>query len=183
MLVCHLCNRDGQTVLHVAVLSGDVTVVCLIAEDLTKNDRSLLTACDRRGNTALHLAAEQNDSMEMMSCLASIDASISNRQGDTPFHVATRSGLQVNVSELLRSLHRPQGEFDVNATNWLSGETALHIAVRRGDTRLIEQLIENGADLSAKNNDGNTALHIIVEIFDEQSVMLDVVLEVCPRQS
>ena len=37
----------------------------------------------------------------------------------------------------------------------------LHIAGERGDTTMVELLIGQGADLSLKNNDGNTVLHLL----------------------
>ena len=37
----------------------------------------------------------------------------------------------------------------------------LHIAGERGDATMVELLIGQGADLSLKNNDGNTVLHLL----------------------
>ena len=42
-----------------------------------------------------------------------------------------------------------------------NGESVLHIAGERGDTTMVELLIGQGADLSLKNNDGNTVLHLL----------------------
>ena len=37
----------------------------------------------------------------------------------------------------------------------------LHTACERGDATMMELLISQGADLSLKNNDGNTVLHLL----------------------
>ena len=42
-----------------------------------------------------------------------------------------------------------------------NGECVLHIAGERGDTTMVELLIGQAADLSLKNNDGNTVLHLL----------------------
>eukprot|EP01138_Halocafeteria_seosinensis_P013079 gb/GECG01013357.1/.p1 GENE.gb/GECG01013357.1/~~gb/GECG01013357.1/.p1 ORF type:complete len:136 (+),score=16.94 gb/GECG01013357.1/:1-408(+) len=41
-----------------------------------------------------------------------------------------------------------------------SGETAMHYAARYGMTRVIEHLIQQGANVDAANKDGFTPLHI-----------------------
>ncbi len=42
-----------------------------------------------------------------------------------------------------------------------NGDSVLHIAAERGDATLVELLISQGADLSCKNSDGNTPLHLL----------------------
>jgi ankyrin repeat protein len=41
----------------------------------------------------------------------------------------------------------------------LDGDTPLHVAVSNGRPDLVEMLLENGADVKAKNNVGDSALH------------------------
>ena len=38
------------------------------------------------------------------------------------------------------------------------GDTALHIACKEGHVNVIESLLSQGADMTIKNNDGNTPL-------------------------
>ena len=49
---------------------------------------------------------------------------------------------------------------DLNAKDPMSGSTALISAITFDKTRIANALIDAGADLSVKNNDGATALHV-----------------------
>ncbi len=52
------------------------------------------------------------------------------------------------------------------------GETALHRAVSTGLFELIEHTVKQGADVSAKNADGKTALDIAQEMSFKETVKL-----------
>lgn len=62
-----------------------------------------------------------------------------------------------NVSALTR--HVPFGT-DLNALDPIGGSTPLNMAAMLGQTSAAGYLTENGADVNAKNRDGNSALHI-----------------------
>ncbi len=49
---------------------------------------------------------------------------------------------------------------DLNTKDAMSGSTALTTAITFGKTQIANALIDAGADLSVKNNDGATALHV-----------------------
>ncbi len=53
--------------------------------------------------------------------------------------------------------------FDINAYDGVEGNTLLHKAVMEKNEKMIRALIENKADLNAKNNDGKTALDLAFE--------------------
>ena len=48
----------------------------------------------------------------------------------------------------------------VNEHDPKNGNTAIHIAAQNGHLDVVTMLIESGADVDAKNNKGNTALHV-----------------------
>ena len=41
------------------------------------------------------------------------------------------------------------------------GETALHLAIRRGDLRIVKLLLRNGGDVTVRNNDGYTCMDLL----------------------
>lgn len=55
--------------------------------------------------------------------------------------------------------HLNQDE-DVNMRSIFESGTALHAAALRGHYRITKFLLDNGADVNAKDNDGNTALQL-----------------------
>ena len=56
-----------------------------------------------------------------------------------------------------KMLNKP-GTVIVNTHDRATGETALHIVVRRGDTTYINYLLARGADPNVKDGEGNTPL-------------------------
>jgi len=69
-------------------------------------------------------------------------------------HDATKAGDVVKVRQLL-----DQGA-DINAKSGVFEWTPLHIAIAARKTKIIELLIEKGADLEALDRDQRTPLHI-----------------------
>lgn len=49
---------------------------------------------------------------------------------------------------------------DVNGTHQLTGNTALHVAVHRGNAELVHFLLENGARINARSIKGYSPLHV-----------------------
>ena len=74
------------------------------------------------------------------------------KTGDTPLHLAIRTGRRTAVDVLL--------EYGANVTavnNY--GNTCLHVAAERNRPELVELMLLKGADISAKNMYGATPLH------------------------
>jgi len=63
------------------------------------------------------------------------------------------------------------------------GKTDLHEAVLMGDLVLIEQLIEDGADVHAKNNNGHTAIYLAFLEENEAVIALLRKMKVLPDPS
>ncbi len=61
---------------------------------------------------------------------------------------------------------------DIDAKDAFSGSTPLITAITFGKTDIAKALIEAGADLSLKNNDGSTALHCAAFFCRIESVQL-----------
>ena len=172
-------NGFGQTPLHVAAGSNPNQSVIrgLVAAGAS------LEARDEFGFTALHIAAGFSDIPSVLSVLIDEGAGIDVRDenGQTPLHAAAGS---TDIPGVLSVLIDEGAGIDVRDEN---GRTPLHTAVMsRGrsssfEMRLIEEglrepidhefsdaenpvfldvLIEAGANVEARDYDGNTPLHI-----------------------
>ncbi|CAL8150494.1 unnamed protein product [Prunus armeniaca] len=78
--ICDLVNHKGQTALHIAVLAGQETVVKYILKE--PNLVGIIHEKDQDGNTALHLAAINQDYkiMKLLAADGRLDNTAFNRQ-------------------------------------------------------------------------------------------------------
>ena len=126
---------------------------------------------NRLGATAFFLAAKNTD-VEAMRVLieAGADPRIPSADGTTPLMVATGIAIFIpgedggslpgQEDEVLEAVRMcVELGTDVNATNFRY-ETALHGAAFRGVNRIVEYLVEQGADLDARTVEGWTPLAI-----------------------
>ena len=109
----------------------------------------------------LHDAA-QYDSLPEISELIRLgaDPSAINREGDTPLHLAAFS----NKYDIIKLLSQSHG-VDLNVQNNL-GETAAHVAVKRGSREALHTLLELNCRMDIFSNDGLTPLHVAIKMND-----------------
>lgn len=81
------------------------------------------------------------------------DLQIVNGDGFTPIHIAVKNGHLKIVDFFLK-----EKIFDVNEKSQF-GYTPLHIACENGELECVKILIENEANLDAKNNNGDFPIH------------------------
>lgn len=93
-----------------------------------------------KGETALHIATRKRE-LDWIGHLLKrgADPNIGDRNGDTALMIASRIGLEEAVDWMVRL------NAAVNATN-RRGETALIIAVQQRQPRIVQKLLEAGAD-------------------------------------
>lgn len=158
-------NSRGFNVLHWAVLKDNKDSV----EIIISNDKTCVDSKMKDGSTAMHIAAA-NDRVEIASILQSKGAANMNIRDSmkrTPLILAVSQGKKKTM-ELLITVG-----CDINAQD-SSGNTALHVAqVKKNlgqavaidkagsssqDTAIICLLIESGAHLDIKNEEGKTPL-------------------------
>eukprot|EP00592_Proboscia_alata_P000240 CAMPEP_0194374600 /NCGR_PEP_ID=MMETSP0174-20130528/23038_1 /TAXON_ID=216777 /ORGANISM="Proboscia alata, Strain PI-D3" /LENGTH=628 /DNA_ID=CAMNT_0039154275 /DNA_START=317 /DNA_END=2200 /DNA_ORIENTATION=+ len=81
-----------------------------------------------------------------------------NSSGKNALHISCSKGRgDENFRECVNALL--QHGFDPNQRDD-EGNTALHIAIKCGESSYVEDLIFHGADLNARDNEGNTPLHL-----------------------
>ncbi|XP_078503427.1 NF-kappa-B inhibitor epsilon [Lissotriton helveticus] len=159
-------NDLFQTPLHLAVFLDQSEVV---RELVLKGVN--LDLQDRNGNTALHVACEQ----QHLNCAQILlhdkdlpeshrsarprqwqDLQLQNWQGLDCLHIAT---LTKNLSLISLLLKR---KADINIKEGTSGKTPLHLAVELRDRGLVSYFLQNGAQVDAAMFNGCTPLHLAV---------------------
>ncbi|KXJ26709.1 Ankyrin repeat and SOCS box protein 7 [Exaiptasia diaphana] len=79
------------------------------------------------------------------------DPNQADKNGWTAFHEAVSTGNSSIILAFLRRGARPDLQDGVNQ------ESALHIASMDGQTKIVQMLLDNGANISLKNIEGKTA--------------------------
>lgn len=166
-------NRRGRTPLHIAAARGDVAVVAYLIRHGAEQD-----IVDDQGQSAFHHAAanghtavtlvllHENDATKTKSLATPADRSSENNgaAGDT---LANGSQTQTNNTgedsgeENAEEQEEASG-FDINQED-LKGNTALHLAAMSPSERcqkMLQLLLENGADPNRANWFGYTPLHL-----------------------
>jgi len=115
---------------------------------------------DVEGNTPLHVACEapRNEIAVLQTVLeAGANVNANNFNGLAPLHfVCLRKS---NVRGVLNLLLENGAEINCQS---LSGRTPLHFAAERDMHELVEALLVSGADPNLGDNEGNTAVHLVL---------------------
>jgi ankyrin repeat protein len=147
-------DLTGATALHAAAKTGDVEVL----EVLCKKEGVTLDAV-AKGETPLLVAVRCMNwgaALQLVRRGASCRETRRGADGRTVLQIACET-CTVERSEFLSEL-LGKG-VDVNAKD-VQGDTALHVACRRGADGLAQYLLANGAQVDAQNRLGETGLHL-----------------------
>jgi ankyrin repeat protein len=110
------------------------------------NGAAMINFRNDRGESAMHLVTSQRNGDWLGYFLSQGgDANLPDRNGDTPLHVAARSGWSDGMELLLRRRAR------VDAANKL-GETPLIVAVQGRQLAAVRRLLEAGANPAKPDN-------------------------------
>ena len=142
----------GDTVLHVCTMAAVKTDVLsvLINHGAPVNERN------KKGVTPLSLAIEKNNTEHVIFyARAGADINAEDMEGNTPL---TRA-LESPSIDMLKNLITPQNVLSKDS----AGNTPLHIAlIKDSPFDYIKFLVETGADVNARNKDGDSVLFLAV---------------------
>lgn len=150
-------DREGYTPLAYAARSGCMGIVKLLVEA-----GAVVDASEEHTRWAPLLRAAQNWRADVVRYLLAHGADINHRAtfGQTPLTAAINGtyfedGPEENRNQTINALLSSGA--DVNIPGQF-GRTAVMSALFQGDADLVRRLISKGADLSAKDDKGKTAL-------------------------
>ena len=151
----------GSTPLHEAVRYGHPEIVSMLLEN--KADPN---AQDSLGKTPLLLVIQNKEArLEIISLLITNggNPNAKDMYGETPIHIATMSGMEVQILESLRN-----GGADINERN-KKGITPMALAVAKLNKEHVEFFAKAGGDIHAVDNKDNTPLTRVIESPDKKT--------------
>jgi uncharacterized protein len=167
-------DKVGQTVLHLAAISGQPR---LVQQILTAGADVTKVNCE--GRTSLFAAAGPNGDVagSIIPILLAVgsDAAGQDWQGETALHVASEYGQHEKVERLLAA----GANLDVRShyhdnvdrgSGTYGGYTALHLATAGNHDAAVRALCSAGACLSVLTSSGETALSLAAALGNESVV-------------
>jgi len=180
-------DAKGNSVLHIAppVQEHETIINIFLANRADANLR------DDHGDTPLHVLISLNRKPEVVQTLlfGDVDISARNINGQTPLYLAVQESRTALIPLLLSrgsdifavdnsgitpfdyamkvrgsvldAMITPQTAHQKDG----AGNTILHLAVKnRGDAYVVGKILEQNADINARNREGDTALHIATRL-------------------
>ena len=146
-------KKDGLSSVHQTVLFDNHKALLLLIESGANVNQEE----SERGLVPLNYAINKQN-LKIVRTL--ISAGATNKKidgGFTPMEMAFTIGNKLIIKELLKA------KFNVSFSFYDSaGETPLMSAILLGDSELFDLLLENGADINARDHKEYTALHIAI---------------------
>lgn len=149
--------------------SGDTLLNILIKSNLESaaiflSDHTNLNHINKRGLTALHIAAEMGQA-NLIKILLSKGASANMQSGIAELKTALHYAIESNSQEIVQAFVDYQSEQaegtecpDFNLKN-SNGDSPLSLSLTLGHNSLVPLLIKGGADVNARNGQDQTLLH------------------------
>lgn len=162
-------HLEKRTALHTAAGSVvDASIVCeivglILADSIggdNSNFRAVIDAIDRRGETPLHYAL-RNNRVDLVRLLIShgCNVNVASKNGETPINIACSNTELIECLKLLitAGANVNSGDFHGRLLRF-----PLHIAIRNGNLKAVELLVDAGADLNYSVRGEHILIHAIV---------------------
>ncbi|CAI4229117.1 unnamed protein product [Auanema sp. JU1783] len=149
-------DDEGNLPLHFAAKGGHMQLVQLLLKRCSNSTSEMITNRNVYGDTPLHLscyAGRVDITRSLLSLTTSAIVTSENVFSETPLHAACTGGKSVELVSLL--LKQPGVDPNYQGQD---GHTALHSACYHGHLRIVQFLLEHGADQSLTARATDTAL-------------------------
>nr|XP_028596720.1 E3 ubiquitin-protein ligase MIB2 isoform X2 [Podarcis muralis] len=159
----NLPDSYGDTPLHYAITAD---FKCII-EALTEVPNIDFTIQNQQGFNLLQHSALKGNKLAIKKILARARQLVDAKKEDgfTALHLAALNNHK-EVAEILIK----EGRCDINLKN-NRNQTPLHLAVTQGHMEMVQLLVSEGCDVNAEDEDGDTAMHIVLEREHLMSIM------------
>ncbi|KAF2183467.1 ankyrin [Zopfia rhizophila CBS 207.26] len=157
-------TANGNTLLHIAASENQMNLV----KELLRYGADV-NASNDQSETPLHIAVAWMCDYDISRCLISSGADLLHQDLDTTIRGADGMTIAHYVSftkqssraDMIRSLGPDPS--DIHTTDH-DGRTILHLAIRRGNFKLIDYLFEQNTEaLEQPDHDGRTLMHYATE--------------------
>ncbi len=153
-----LKDSDENTILHLASAQGNVKAFGAVLAHLP--EKFDVNALNKRGETALHSAAESDQTLHLKTLIEmGLDIEAKNHIDASPLAMAVFREARAAAETLI------EAGADIKAV-LNDGSTLMHMAAQNCDTRMIDTLVEAGAELNALDDSGFAPIHYAIENFD-----------------
>ncbi|CAG9982985.1 unnamed protein product [Clonostachys byssicola] len=150
--------------LHAASWNGHAEVVSL----LIAKDKSNMDAVEQNNNWTALNAAVYGGHANVVSILLEHGSTLATRDNDGWSPLLTAANKHPDLIEMLLQSGRPSEELQLEAHSNRSKSTPLLATSLEGFVGGVRRLIDAGADLSAQDIDGDTALHRASGVRDDE---------------
>ncbi|CAB0041466.1 unnamed protein product [Trichogramma brassicae] len=157
-------NMDELTALHVLCRNNrDLGELAEILFELSDKQYQPIQvdAQDKFGNTPLHLALENGHKNLVLSMLRNgANPNVANDEGLTPLCIFVKRYRDDNFTEILYKSSKKNQQTGQDNAQGNKRHAQLHIVRKQEYNKIVESLLQNGADLNFANVNGLTVLHI-----------------------
>ncbi|XP_066964170.1 transient receptor potential channel pyrexia-like [Macrobrachium rosenbergii] len=157
------CNQHevDTHALFMAIHNGDLDHITSL---LTQNPE-LVNYIGQAGSSPLHVSCQVHH-LEIMNLLLKHGAEVElfDNFGNTALHVAVKECWHDGIKELLDHGSSPNEISSPTGITESYRETPLHTAVRLGDLKSVSMLLQYSLDLSVKDSNNNSVVHLAASL-------------------